>query len=104
MNVYFSELVPTNSETALSASVCNTTELVEDDNPKWSNHLQTWPLTFLASVAVATTNPMQLVANSVRTKILMVFSDSSSTTSPRVVKNAKSAWISVSNEPSFLLL
>ena len=91
MNVYFSELVPTNSETALSASVCNTTELVEDDNPKWS-----------ASVAVATTYPMQLVANSVRTKILMVPSDSSSTTSPRVVTNAKSACTSVSNVPSFL--
>ena len=34
MNVYFSELVPTNSETALSASVCNTTELVEDASLK----------------------------------------------------------------------
>ena len=99
MKVYFSELVLTNSETALSASVCNTTELMEDDKPKWSSHLQIWLLTFLAS-GVTTTYPMQLVANSVRTKILMVFSDSSSTISPRVVKNAKSAWTSVSNAPS----
>ena len=89
-----------NSETALSASVCNTTELVEDASPKWSNHLQIWPLTSLAS-DVTTTYPMQLVANSVRTKILMVPSDSSSTTSPRVVKNAKSACTSCSLQRAF---
>jgi len=41
---------------------------------------------------------MQLVANSVKIKILMVSSDSLSTNFPRIVKNAKSACTLVSNE------
>ena len=39
-NVYLSELVPTNSDTARSASVCRTTVDVDDARPKWSSHLQ----------------------------------------------------------------
>jgi hypothetical protein len=50
--------VPTNSETALSASVCKTPELVEDASPKWSSHLQVEFFTFLVS-GVTTTCPIQ---------------------------------------------
>lgn len=83
----------------LSASVCKMTPVLVDVNPKCSNHLQTCDLT-LATSRSTTMYPTHPEASSVSARILKLPSTSSGTSSPLVGRNPKSAWISVSNNPS----